>query len=425
MLGCLLNKKRKKNKKRREARLMKKNVQAQCNENKHPGVEDKILATGVETDISPSTADETADWLQRNDSYAQEFSWSIDVLGSVLVVRVIIMQMCWTFVWGSCCNYIGFICWSFCAHAEGYQGTDTTLGDMTVNTTSASHILDVYQGTIDNMGEDDSIPSKDPRTGETHRVCPKERRRERARAQREAMTAEKRELINKCRRDAYHAKKANRPHLSAEQNKKANRPHLSAEQKKANVKGSKREYKRRLKEFRANNLHPDSIAMANPQFVPKLIIPTPIELLTSASELVIPEFSGSPVYTPPIVEQTPDDQGMESGVGRCLPSRRVVAVERNALRNQRNKEFHATIGKNRSSTYDTDKCGDQLSTESCEEEQHGHQDHMERVKTQEHEEIDIGGSAPKASSWMASQSQPICTNRDGKKTILISYTHDH
>jgi len=24
------------------------------------------------------------------------------------------------------------------------------------------------------------------------------------------------------------------------------------------------------------------------------------------------------------------------------------------------------------------------------EEQHGHQDHMERVKTQEHEEIDIG-----------------------------------
>jgi len=165
---------------------------------------------------------------------------------------------------------------------------------------------------------------------------------------------------------------------------------LSAEQKKANVKGSKREYKRRLKEFRANNLHPDSIAMANPQFVPKLIIPTPIELLTSASELVIPEFSGSPVYIPPIVEQTPDDQGMESGVGRCLPSRRVVAVERNALRNQRNKEFHATIGKNRSSTYDTDKCGDQLSTESCEEEQHGHQDHMERVKTQEHEEIDIG-----------------------------------
>ena len=71
--------------------------------------------------------------------------------------------------------------------------------------------------------------------------------------------------------------------------------------------------------------------MVNPQFVPKLIIPTPIELLTSVSELVIPKFSGSPVYIPLIVEQTPDDQGMESGVGRCLPRRRVVAVERNAL----------------------------------------------------------------------------------------------
>ena len=126
-------------------------------------------------------------------------------------------------------------------------------------------------------------------TGETHQVYPKECRRERPRAQREAMTAEKRELINKRRRDAYHAKKANRPQFSVEQ-------------KKANVKGSKREYKRRLKEFRANNLHPDSIAMANPQFVPELIVPTPIELVTSASELVIPGFSGSPVYIPPIVE---------------------------------------------------------------------------------------------------------------------------
>ena len=45
---------------------------------------------------------------------------------------------------GSCRNYIGFICWSFCAHAEGYQGTDTTLGDMTVNTTSASRISGAF-----------------------------------------------------------------------------------------------------------------------------------------------------------------------------------------------------------------------------------------------------------------------------------------
>ena len=36
---------------------------------------------------------------------------------------------------------------------------------------------------------------------------------------------------------------------------------------------------------------------------------------------------------------------MDSGFGRSLPRHRVVAVERNALRNQRNIEFHATIGK--------------------------------------------------------------------------------
>jgi hypothetical protein len=71
-------------------------------------------------------------------------------------------------------------------------------------------------------------------------------------------------------------------------------------------KEGKREYKRRMKEFTANNLHPDSIAMANPQFVLELIFPTPVEPVTSASELVIPDFSGSPVYIPPILEQTPD-----------------------------------------------------------------------------------------------------------------------
>ena len=38
-------------------------------------------------------------------------------------------------------------------------------------------------------------------------VDPKERRRERARARRVSMTAEQRDIINKHRRDAYHAKK--------------------------------------------------------------------------------------------------------------------------------------------------------------------------------------------------------------------------
>lgn len=54
-------------------------------------------------------------------------------------------------------------------------------------------------------------------TGEPHFVCPNKYHHEKARARREAVTAEQRELIDKRRRDAYHAKKMNRPQLSADQ----------------------------------------------------------------------------------------------------------------------------------------------------------------------------------------------------------------
>ena len=130
--------------------------------------------------------------------------------------------------------------------------------------------------------------------GVSESINPKERRREKYRARMESMSTEERALINQHRRELYHVKKLLRTEEEVKKEKLRNR--LPAR------KEGKREYKRRMKEFRANNLHPDSIAMANPQFVPKLIIPTPIELLTSQSELVIPEFSGSPVYIPPIVE---------------------------------------------------------------------------------------------------------------------------
>lgn len=49
---------------------------------------------------------------------------------------------------------------------------------------------------------------------------------------------------------------------------------MSAEEKKANVKVSKREYKCRVKKVKSKSLHPDSIAMENPHFVPELIHPT-------------------------------------------------------------------------------------------------------------------------------------------------------
>ena len=103
--------------------------------------------------------------------------------------------------------------------------------------------------------------------------------------------------------------------------------------------------------------------MANPQWVPKFIYPTPIEPIKSASELEIPDFSRTPIYIPPLVEQTSDVHQIESGVGRSVPRRRVFAVERNALRNQRNTEFHATIGQNSMSMDNADMCDGQLPTE--------------------------------------------------------------
>jgi hypothetical protein len=151
------------------------------------------------------------------------------------------------------------------------------------------------------------------------------------------MSTQERALINQRRRESYHVKKLLRIEEMVEREKFRNR--LPAQ------KEGKREYKCRMKE--CNNLHLDSIAMANSQFVPKLIFPTPIEPLTSESELVFPEFNGSPVYIPWIVEQTLDVQGTESGVGRSLPRRRVVAIERNALRNKEIWSSMQPLGKSR------------------------------------------------------------------------------
>jgi hypothetical protein len=43
-------------------------------------------------------------------------------------------------------------------------------------------------------------------------------------------------------------------------------------------------------------MHPDSIAMVNPQFIPKLIFPTVIESILSATDWPTPELHGRPVY---------------------------------------------------------------------------------------------------------------------------------
>ncbi|TKW33700.2 hypothetical protein SEVIR_2G259732v4 [Setaria viridis] len=91
----------------------------------------------------------------------------------------------------------------------------------------------------------DTIPQDTPV------VDPKECRRLQARALRVALTPDQRDLNNQHRREAYHA------------NKKA-KAQLSDQQRLENSRESKRKYKRNMKEFRENVLHPDSIAMESP-----------------------------------------------------------------------------------------------------------------------------------------------------------------
>ncbi|RLM75378.1 hypothetical protein C2845_PM15G05990 [Panicum miliaceum] len=97
---------------------------------------------------------------------------------------------------------------------------------------------------------------------------------------------------NTRQRQAYHASKPEHHKLSKEQRRRN-----SAESKKA--------YKRMMKEFRANNLHPDSIAMQNPSFTPKLIFPSvEASTISVCDQIIIPKFSGTPVYMETASEET-------------------------------------------------------------------------------------------------------------------------
>jgi hypothetical protein len=68
-----------------------------------------------------------------------------------------------------------------------------------------------------------------------------------------------------------------------------------------------RDYKRRVREFRENNLHPESIAMENPQFIPKIISPPKGESTIIAEDWEMPFINGMPIYI-----QTSSDQGLEN-----------------------------------------------------------------------------------------------------------------
>ena len=83
-----------------------------------------------------------------------------------------------------------------------------------------------------------------------------------------ALSDEQRSRINKRRRELYH-----------EKNQSKKQTKTGAERN--------RDYKRRLKDFWENNLHPESIAMENPQFTPQIIFPTQGQSKISAEDFEI------------------------------------------------------------------------------------------------------------------------------------------
>ena len=128
-------------------------------------------------------------------------------------------------------------------------------------------------------------------------TCPKERKRELDRARRAALSPEQKALINKRWRDLYATQNA------------ARKLQMTPQEKKEKRKEMKRNYNRMVREHRANNLHPNSLAMESPHFNPQLIFPSsPQSPETPSHDMKIPESRGTIVDIAPSVVQNPEVQ---------------------------------------------------------------------------------------------------------------------
>jgi hypothetical protein len=148
------------------------------------------------------------------------------------------------------------------------------------------------------------------------------------------MSPEQKALLNKRRRDLYAQKNAVR------------KLQMTPQEKVVKRKESKKNYNRMVREHRANNLHPDSIAMKSPHFNPLLITPSsPQSLEAPSDDMEIPELTGTPVDIAPTIIQNPEVQTPELAAAQTIHRHRVTTGERNALLSRRNQVFEANIGR--------------------------------------------------------------------------------
>jgi hypothetical protein len=164
-------------------------------------------------------------------------------------------------------------------------------------------------------------------------TCPKERKRQLDRARRAAMSPEQKALINKRRHESYAAKNASRKLQMTPQEKEKR-------------KEMKKNYNRMVREHRANNLHPDSLAMENPHFNPQLIFPSsPQSPEAPSQDMEILELRGTSAHIAPSVDENPEVQTPKLVVAQTMHRTRVTARERNALLSHRNQAFEVNIGR--------------------------------------------------------------------------------
>jgi hypothetical protein len=107
-----------------------------------------------------------------------------------------------------------------------------------------------------------------------------------------------------------------------------------------------------IKEQRANNLHPDSIAMANPQWKPELLLPPGDKPPSRVSEhMVIPDFGGSPIYVEAEVRKSSQqDETPETFLSNTIHTTHLTPGLRESRQKRRNQEFESTIGRNTNGT---------------------------------------------------------------------------
>jgi hypothetical protein len=107
-----------------------------------------------------------------------------------------------------------------------------------------------------------------------------------------------------------------------------------------------------MKEHSENNLHPDSIAMENPQWKLELLHPPGDKPSLRVSEqMAIPDFGGRPVYVEAALQERPEqDETMETFLSNTIHTTHLTLGLQESRRKRRNQEFESTTGRNTNGT---------------------------------------------------------------------------